>query len=152
MSASFSRSIRTMRTKTSGGPVIVLLVVVLFLAGWLVWLVGARVPVYALSETAVLTTPAEVTAQFPPDALSQIAPGQSAWLRLDDFPADTYGLVAATVVTMDETLQDGRFQATLRLNPPTDSQIPFQPGLTGVVEIEVEKVTPAALLLRTAGK
>ena len=141
-----------MRTKTSGGPVIVLLTVVLFLIGWLAWLVGARVPVYAVSETAVLTTPSEITAQFPPDALLKIAPGQSAWLRLDDFPAATYGLVAAEVVAVDQKLRDGRFQATLRLNPPADSQIPFQPGLTGVVEIEVEKVTPVALLLRTAGK
>ena len=38
MSASFSRSIRTMQMETSGRPVIVLLVVVAFLAVWLAWL------------------------------------------------------------------------------------------------------------------
>lgn len=139
-----------MQLETSGRSVWILLVVSLFLVGWLGWLFGARVPVYAVSETAVLTSPSQLAATLPAAALLKIQPGQSALLRLDAFPAEAYGAVPATVADIDETLQDGRFQIQLTLHPTAGSRIPFQTGLTGSVEIEVEQVAPAAMLLRTS--
>lgn len=139
-----------MQLGTSGRTVWVLLVAVLFLAGWLVWLFGAQVPVYAVSDTAVLTSPTQLTATLPPDAFLKIQPGQTALLRLDAFPWEEYGTVSATVAEIDAALQDGRIQIQLRLNPAADSRIPFQAGLTGSVEIEVEQIAPAAMLLRTS--
>lgn len=139
-----------MQLGTSGRSVWVLLVVALFLAAWIAWLFGARVPMYAVSDTAVLTSPTQLTATLPPDALLKIQTGQTALLRLDAFPWEEYGTISATVAEIDETLQDGRFQIQLRLNPIADTRIPFQAGLTGSVEIEIEQVAPAAMLLRTS--
>ena len=152
MSTSFSRSIRTLQTETSGGSTGLLLLVVLLLAAWLAWAVLAQVPMYAMAETAELTSNTQAVAHFPPDALLRIQPGQSGLLRLDDFPWGEYGTVQVSVVEVGEELQDGRFQVELRLEPEADSLIPLQSGLTGSVEIEVEQLSPITILLRTTGQ
>lgn len=144
MSASFSRSIRTMQMETSGKPVALLLVMMAFLTAWLGWLLLAQVPVYAVGETAVLTSSTQASAQFTPDALTNLRSGQTGLLRLEGFS----NAIPVTVVEMDQTLVDGRFTAQLRLQPSSQSAIPFQAGLNGRVEIEVEQTTPFTLLLR----
>jgi len=131
-----------MQMKTSGRSVVVVLLVALFLVGWLAWLVLARVPVYVVSDTAVLTTPTHATANFTSDALQSIESGQTALLRLDAFSE----LVPAVVLEVDQTLVDGRFTAQLQLQP---SDLPLQAGLNGRVEVEVEQVSPFTLLLRS---
>lgn len=144
--ASFSRSIQTMQMATSGRSVVALLVVMAFLAAWLAWLGWARVPVYVVADTAVLTSTTYATAQFTPDALPQVESGQSALLRLDGFDEP----VPAVVTEVDQTLVDGRFSVQFRLQPRAGSNVPLQTGLNGHVEVEVERVTPFTLLLRTA--
>lgn len=146
MSASFSRSIREMQMETSGRSVVVLLVMGLFLAAWTAWLMLAQVSVYVVADTAVLTSPTHATAQFTPDALPTIKPGQTALLKLDAFSDP----VPAIVSEVDPTLVDGRFPVQFRLQPASDSDVPLQAGLNGRIEVEVEQVTPFILLLRTA--
>jgi hypothetical protein len=48
--------------------------------------------------------------------------------------------------------RDGRIRVELALRPFSRSRLPLQHGLPGLVEVEVERVTPAALVLRTVGK
>ncbi len=148
MSASFSRSIREMQMETSGRSVVVLLVMALFLAAWAAWLMLAQVSVYAVADTAVLTSNTHATAQFTPDALPTIKSGQTALLKLESFSEP----VPATVIEVDPTLVDGRFSVQFRLQPASDSTIPLQAGLNGRVEVEVEQVTPFTLLLEAARK
>lgn len=151
MSTSFSRSIKTLQADTSGGSLAAIILVMILLVGWLGWAFLARVPVYEVTETAVLLNATQVEANFPPDALLRLKPGQPALLRLDDFAWDTYGLVPATVTGINPVLQDGRLQVHLQLKPDPDSPIPLQAGLTGRVEIKVDQKSPAALLLETSG-
>jgi hypothetical protein len=134
-----------MQFETSGRPIIFLVIASLFLLAWLTWLGAAQVPVYVISDTAVLSDPSHATAQFTPDALPKIKTGQSALLRLDAFSEP----IPATVMAVDQTLVDGRFPAQFRLQPNVDSNVPLQAGLNGRVEVEVERVTPFTLLLRT---
>ena len=47
---------------------------------------------------------------------------------------------------------DGLIRVELTLHPLPTSRIPLEHGLTGSVEIEVERVTPAVLLLRASGQ
>lgn len=149
MSTSFSRSIRTLQTETSGGSVGLLLLAAFLLAAWLVWSVLTPVPMYAVAETVELTGDTEAVAYFPPNDLLRVRSGQSGLLRLDDFPWGEFGTVTAFVVEVDEVLQDGRFPVKLRLEPPNGSPIPLQSGLIGSIEIEVEKLSPITILLRT---
>lgn len=134
-----------MQFETSGRPIIFLIIASLFLLVWLTWLGTAQVPVYAVADTAVLTSTTQATAQFTPDALPTVRPGQFALLYLDAFSEP----VPATVAEVDQTLLNGRFSAQLRLRSNTGTDIPLQAGLNGRVEVEVERVTPFTLLLRT---
>lgn len=89
---------------------------------------------------------------LPPPALGRIRPGQPARMRLDGFPWTQYGTIAATVTSVASEIRDGRVRVELTVHPDPASPIPFQHGLPGSVEVEVDRVSPATLLLRVAGK
>ena len=94
-----------------------------------------------------------VVAQFPPEAaLGRIHAGQTAHLRLDGFPWTQYGTVKATVTRVAGEVRDGSVRVELAIDRSASTAIPLQHGLPGTVEIEVERVTPAALILRNAGR
>jgi len=92
-------------------------------------------------------------AEFPPPAaFGRIRPGQPARLRLEGFPWAEYGSIAATVSTVASEIRDGRVRVELSIARSPAFAVPLQHGLPGAVEVEVERVTPAALTLRTAGQ
>jgi membrane fusion protein (multidrug efflux system) len=95
----------------------------------------------------------QVVADFlPPSALGRIQPGQPARLRLEGFPWAQYGSLAATVSRVASEVRNGRVRVELSIDPDGASPIPLQHGLPGAVEVQVERVTPATLVLRAAGK
>jgi membrane fusion protein (multidrug efflux system) len=94
-----------------------------------------------------------IVANFlPPAALGRIQPGQPAQLRLDAFPWTQYGTVSAMVSSVASEVRDGRVRVELAVQPNPTSAIPLQHGLPGSVEVEVERISPATLILRIAGK
>ncbi len=94
-----------------------------------------------------------VVATFPPsDSLGRIRAGQQAYLRLDGFPWTEYGKVAAEVTDIASEPRSGRVRVELLAHPESAPLIPMQHGLPGALEIEVARVTPAALVLRSLGK
>lgn len=90
-------------------------------------------------------------ASFGAPALGRLRPGQRARVRLDGFPWTQYGHVEATVTTVASETREQRIRVELALLPVGDSPIPLQHGMPGVVEIEVERVAPLALVVRTLG-
>jgi multidrug resistance efflux pump len=95
----------------------------------------------------------QITAQFqPPAALGKVRPGQSAMLKLDGFPWAQFGTVPARVTRVADEIRDGKVRVELAVNGPAPSRIPLQHGLPGSVEIEVERISPAAMILRSAGE
>src|SRR5262245_38929245 len=94
----------------------------------------------------------QVVADFlPPTALGRLRHGQPARLRLEGFPWTQYGSLAASVSRVASEVRNGRVRVELRVDPDDASPIPLQHGLPGTVEVEVERVTPATLMLRAAG-
>lgn len=90
--------------------------------------------------------------EFPPaTAVGRVAPGQRARVRLDGFPWTTHGMVRARVVRVGSEARDGRVRVELDVEPPEKPLVVLDHGLSGTVEVEVEKVTPLELVLRTAG-
>ena len=93
-----------------------------------------------------------VIAEFEPAAaLGKIHPGQRATVRLEGFPWTQYGTIAAEVSRVAAEIRDGKIRVELAIDSAAHSPIPLQHGLPGSVEVEVERVSPAALLLRSAG-
>lgn len=104
---------------------------------------GAIIPTGEIRAVALFT---------PAEASGRLHPGQTARIRLDGFPWTQYGSLRARVKTVANEPQGGQMRVELELEPGEDSAIPREHGLPGTAEVEVEKVTPAILVLRAAGR
>lgn len=93
----------------------------------------------------------EIVAEFPPRALGRIAAGQPARLHLAAFPWTQYGSVVAEVVRVASEPRQGTIRVELAIER-VPAAIVLEHGLPGAIEIEVEQASPAALLLRAAGR
>ncbi|MCA3572645.1 MAG: HlyD family efflux transporter periplasmic adaptor subunit [Aestuariivirga sp.] len=94
----------------------------------------------------------QVIAEFQPSpVLGRVREGQHAELHLDGFPWSQYGVLTATVRRVDSEVRDGRVRVELDLDTSASASPIIQHGLPGSVTVNVERVTPAILLLRAAG-
>lgn len=95
----------------------------------------------------------EVIARFVPgEALGRVRIGQPARLRLDGFPWTQYGSIAAQVTEVASEPEADRVQVVLRAQPQSARNLPLSHGLPGTVDVDVEHVSPATLVLRAAGR
>lgn len=88
---------------------------------------------------------------LPSEALGRIQAGQAARLRLDGFPWTQYGSIGARVSKVASEARYGRIRVELDVEKPQNPRIPLDHGLPGTVEVEVERASPAVLVLRAAG-
>jgi multidrug resistance efflux pump len=102
--------------------------------------------------TVVPSGELRVVAEFAQAAVGRLRRGQSARVRLTSFNWAEFGTLAASVVSVATEPQAGRIRAELRLTAPPPPGIPLQHGLAGDVDVEVERTSPAALVLRAAGR
>jgi membrane fusion protein (multidrug efflux system) len=94
-----------------------------------------------------------VVADFEPRAvLGRVRPGQPARLRLDGFPWAQYGTLAARVSRVAGEVRDGRVRVEFSPDGPWPQGVALQHGLPGTVEISIETVSPAVLVLRASGQ
>lgn len=93
-----------------------------------------------------------VVASFTPAAVGRIRPGQPVRVRLTGFPWAEFGSLHGEVEAIASETQDGLVRVECRLEDEPDSRIPVEHGLVGVVEVTVESVPAASLLLRSVGR
>lgn len=95
----------------------------------------------------------QIIADFDPSsAFGKLHPGQHATVRLNGFPWAQFGVLKATVSRVAGEIRDGKVRVELALNGSNAVRMPLQHGLPGSVEVEVERISPAAMLLRSAGQ
>lgn len=104
--------------------------------------------VVSLIPDAKLVAVAEYPAQA---AVGRIRSGQPARIRLHGFPWTTHGMVQAEVARVESEAREGKVRVELAVKAPERSSIRLEHGQPGSAEIEVERVSPAVLVLRTAG-
>lgn len=93
----------------------------------------------------------KVIASFPARAIGRLRTGQPARVLLDGFPVTQYGHAPARVATVGSEAPDGHVRVELAFAPDRQPRLPLQHGLPATVEVEVERVSPAILVLRAAG-
>lgn len=152
MSIPFSQTLRSLETDTARSRVVWLVIIALLLGGWLAWGLLSQITLYEVTDQASLTGATTVVAQFSPAVQGRIQPGQTARLRLDSYPWLQYGSVPAVVTTVPRTSRDGWLEIRLTIPEEPAPPISLDYGMTGVVEVAVEQVSPAELLLRAAGR
>jgi membrane fusion protein (multidrug efflux system) len=93
----------------------------------------------------------QVVALFPPAAIGRVRAGQTARVRLDAYPSAEYGAVPATVRRIAGEVRDGHVRVELTIAGFAEARMPVEHGMPGSAEIDVERISPASLLLRIAG-
>lgn len=92
-------------------------------------------------------------ADFEPAAvLGRVRPGQAAELRLAGFPWAQYGTVHATVSRVASEIRDNRIRVEFAPSAPWPAGIRPQHGLPGTIEVTLDAVAPAVMVLRAAGQ
>ena len=114
--------------------------------------VGAVIHEGERVATIVPPGKAKIVAEFPASALGRVRHGQAARLRLDGFPWTQYGHVHAVVQNVASETREGHLRVELALDPSQSSPVALEHGLPGAVEVETERVAPAALLFRALGR
>jgi membrane fusion protein (multidrug efflux system) len=115
--------------------------------------VGAFVHAGDRLATIVPDEDLRAVAEFDPAvAVGRIRSGQQARIRLDGFPWMQYGSVPATVTHVGTEVRNGTVRAEFAIHADPSSAIPLQHGLSGNIEVEVERVTPSRFVLRLAGQ
>lgn len=94
-----------------------------------------------------------IIADFDPTtALGRIRPGQTARFRLEGFPWVQFGTIEATAVRVAGEIRDQSLRAEFRIRRDATRGLVLRHGLPGRIEVRVETVSPAKLLLRSAGR
>lgn len=93
-----------------------------------------------------------IVAAFPLSSVGRVRAGQAARVRLEAYPWTEYGTVPAGVESVGTEAQAGHVRVELATHLAASSPILLQHGLLGSVVVEVERVSPATLLLRAAGQ
>jgi len=121
---------------------------ILIMLALIVWFFVAKVTLYEVSSSLEMNADGKLLVTFPKEARSRLRPGMPAILRLDqgvDQPILTLPAVVWDLPTDGEQVEILILSDAL----PLDAQ---QGKLAGQLDVEVEYITPAALVLRTSGK
>ena len=149
MSIAFSRSMRSLQADSFRTALVALLVAMVFLIAWTAWFFLARITLYETSQAVSMTKRGMVVADFPPETLGRIQPGQPALLRFGGAARDQTGTIPAIVMNVIDQTPEGRVRVEL---VALGVVAPYQDGLPSQVEIEVEHISPATLVMRASGQ
>ena len=111
--------------------------------------------VAAGAKLGAVIAPGRVAAQAsfaPADAVGRIKEGQRGELVLDGFSRLEFGALPLSVTRVARETRDGTIRVELALSGTPPMSLPIEHGLPGRVQVEVERVTPAELLLRAIGR
>jgi membrane fusion protein (multidrug efflux system) len=114
--------------------------------------VGDVLKVGDVVATVIPSDDVHIVAEFAPsDAVGRVLPGQDAWVRLTGFSWMQFGKVHAVVTSVANEPRDGTARVELLIVQENALAIPIQHGLPGAVDVEVERVAPWMLLVRSMG-
>jgi len=148
VSLQFSRSMRVLQLDSFRAARIGLLLAALNMAILVIWFFTAKVTLYEVSTEIALGDNDRIIASFPKESLARVRVGQPAWLRVD-LGAEQPSLKLPALVYEIQRDQNKVVFVVLANESPVN-YLAEKPS--GQVEVEVEYITPAELVLRTSGK
>ncbi len=150
MSLQFSRSLRSLKIDSFRASRVALILAIVNMIVLLFWFFLGRITLYEISSDLSLSESGRLEALFPQEGLARLYPGQSAILRIDAGPDQPLVTVPALLVGVDE--KTGVAQFLLMSDDLPISALRSDLASKAEIEVEVEYVTPAALVLRASGK
>ena len=146
MSIPFSRSVRALNIDSYRASLIGIEFAVVLMIVLLGWFFTGKVTIYEMS-TDLQYTNGRVVAKFQHNAIQRIYPGQAAILRVET--GEEKRLITLPAIVIGVNARDETVEVI-----PVEDEIPRQTDsqtLTGQVQIEVEYLSPAALIRRSSG-
>lgn len=134
----FSRTTRSLHSDSFGPSLMMLVLALILLLAWNVWFFFAQVSLTEISQSAQVIKVNIVEAKFPPEQLAHMRRGQAAFIYLE-------GQAAPIEANVSDVWEE-EVQLLLK-----DDEMLTIGYLNGHVEVEVESVSPATLVLRAAG-
>jgi hypothetical protein len=151
MPTPFTNTLRSLNADRFHAALIGLGVALVLVIAWGCWFFLARMTMYEVSASAVVADDGVVIAEFAAAKPGRIRRGQAAWL----YPVRDGGKQRVNVpaVVFDITRPSSAESAQVKLFPVLDRDLSelLPEGQKVRVEIEVESVSPAVLVLRTSG-
>ena len=112
--------------------------------------------VVATSESLATIVPVgdfRIVAYIPnQSSVGRVVTGQTAEMRLNAFPWMQYGTIKAEVINVGSEPKNGAVRIECFIKQNQQTMLPMKHGLTGSLEIAVERLTPANLILRQVGE
>jgi hypothetical protein len=147
----FPRSVQSLRRDGFAPIAVGLIPAILILSTWTVWVWAARLPIVVTSRTARVDAGVVVATFRNDERTERIHIGQIARVRVDGFPAARWGALDAVVNAVDRRA-DGTTEVQLTIASQGAAPMPVLRGLSGDVDVEVDRVSPLGLLLESAGR
>jgi hypothetical protein len=142
-STPFSRTMRSLDADSFGPSLVALIFAMLILFFWSFWFFFARIPLTEVSQSVQVRQDQSIVALFPVQTVGRIEEGQSAYLHLEGFQR-----TVIPAIIMQINPQNGQVELF------ADDDFVFSDEIIeGVkqVEVEVEQVSPATLIMRASG-
>lgn len=145
MAVDFSRTTRALATDRYRLVLFGLAVAMLLLLAWGVWFFRAEIQFYETSLAAQVIGDGAIRAEFAADPAGRLGVGQSARF-LPDADKAPVQVIVTEVQRHGDTLE-----VTLVIPSRHDPGLLLEPGETGRVQIETERLSPAQLVMQLAG-
>ncbi len=115
--------------------------------------IGAYVGVGDKLGSVVPRSELKIVADFPPAAVvGRIQVGQVSQMRLDGFPWAQFDSLPGRVNHVGSEIRDNLVRVEFIPLPRPNSKIVLQHGLPGTIEVCIEQLSPALLVLRKSGQ
>ncbi len=150
MSLQFSRSLRSLKIDSFRASRIALVLAIVNIIVLLIWFFLGRITLYEVSQDLNLNNEGRLEAVFSQEAFKRLYPGQSAILRIDAGPDQPLVTIPALLVDVEKSTGVAQF-LMMSDDLPLDEITGDLEG-KAEIEVEVEYVSPAALVLRASGK
>lgn len=147
MSTQFSRSMRSLKSDNFRASIIGMILFIVILVLLIIWFFGVETTLYEHSADVKLSPNGQFTAEFTDQAMERIQSGQYAVLKVKA-GGDSRSVSVPAIVIGTQPESNQVVFVIVADDVPMDI---FQEGLKGEVEVEVEYLTPAELVMQSSG-
>jgi hypothetical protein len=148
MTIHFSRSMRSLNIDSFQASRIGLILGSILILVLISWFLFAKVSLYAVSQEVGFNPDGRFMATFTKEEMARVQIGQDALVRIFSTADQPPMVVPGIVYDIPPGKQEAEILVMIQDLPETG----VPQDATGQVEVEVERITPLALVLRTSGK
>ena len=151
MANSFSRTTRSLHADGHTTTLVGLVVVIILLVAWGAWFFAAGIPVLRSSESAQVVDAHRVVATFPAGTVDRVWRGQAARFHPESAAWEGVAPIPAMVAHVNPDPTSDRTYVEIVLRVDQTLPAPLEQDMKGRVDIELERVSPATLVMRSSG-